>query len=144
MSILPMVTVGGIILVIALMWLFLRTRNSDQMEVLLNQRKGTSRVCGLAHFVEGMEHIPVALSMDDKNIFYENPDLQAQLEIARIDEVEYDDELTTGKAVSNGRVLRLRSHGQTFEFILDTAHAQKWTAILPAHRMGEPGSVHSV
>jgi hypothetical protein len=33
-------------------------------------------------------------------------------------EVEYDTELATGLAIADGRVLRLRSHSQTFEFVL--------------------------
>jgi hypothetical protein len=41
-------------------------------------------------------------------------------------------------------VLRLRSHGRAFEFVLDNAAAQSWCQRLPPHRMNEGGSVRVV
>ena len=144
MSSLPLFTAVMVVVLAGLVWFFLRTRSNDQLDEILNRHKATSKITTKADFVEGMNHIPVALVLKESEIFYENPDLQARLEIARIDEVEYDSELATGNNIESGRVLRLRSHGHAFEFILDASSAEKWSTALPPHRMDEPGAVHAV
>jgi len=63
-------------------------------------------------------------------LHYENPDLQATVELRHIDEVEYDDETATGHSVA-GKALRIRSHGHAFEFVLDHATAKQWEQLLP-------------
>lgn len=138
---LPVLTMIGLVVLAALVVLFIRTRSNDQIEALVNKHKSGAKVATKAELIEGMNHIPVAIVMNGGEIQYENLDLQAKLEIARIDEVEYDNELATGTHVNSGRVLRLRSHGHAFEFILDSAAAERWATVLPAHRMNEPGSV---
>jgi hypothetical protein len=74
----------------------------------------------------------VAIALTADHLYYENPDLQADLELARVEEIEYDDELTTGhQAPAGTRVMRLRSHGTAFEFVLPNAEAAKWQSSLP-------------
>lgn len=130
-------TVIGVVVLAVLIWFFLRTRSQDLLADMMEKRRGSSRVVSRADYVEGMQKIPVALSLSDTNLYYENTDMQASFELARIDEVEYDDELATGRSVPEGcRAMRLRSHGTTFEFVMPVAEIAKWQAALPARRAG--------
>ena len=131
------VTVVGVVVLAVLVWMLIRARSKDVIVELMSKRAGSSKIVSRADYVEGLERIPVALSMSDDSLYYENSDLQASFELKHIEEIEYDDELAIGKQVERGcRVLRLRSHGATFEFILDPIDCQKWAAMLPARRVG--------
>ena len=46
------------------------------------------------------EQIPVALSLSADTLYYENPDMEASFELSRLDEIEYADELATGRDVT--------------------------------------------
>jgi hypothetical protein len=136
------ITTVGVIALVALVVLFVKTRNKDLLDEMMKKRSGTSRLVTRATYVEGMESIPVALALTDDTFYYENPDLEARFELSRIDEIEYDDELATGKTLDHGcRALRLRSHGAMFEFILDPADCQKWQATLPPRRFDQARAV---
>src|SRR5689334_21705721 len=137
------VTVVGLVVLVALVVLFLRIRMKDLVDEYVRRRTASSRVASRADFVEGIERIPVALALTDDTLFYENPDLQASLELQRIEEVEYDDETATGHHVA-GKALRLRSHGHTFEFLLDLETARKWQTALPPHRLDEGPAAQAV
>jgi hypothetical protein len=137
------VTVVGLVVLVALIVVFLKVRMKDLVEEYVKRRSAGSRVCSRADLVEGIERIPVALALTDDTIYYENPDLQASLELRRIDEVEYDDETATGHGVT-GKALRLRSHGHTFEFVLDSETARKWEMALPPHRIDEGPAAQAV
>lgn len=133
-----LITVVGVIVLAVLVFLFLRARQSDHLDVIKKKRAG-SKLISLASYVEGREMIPVVLSLSDDTIYYENEDLPGAFELARIDEIEYADDLMTGKNIPQGRrVLRLRSHGATFEFVLEAPESTKWQAALKAHRIDEP------
>jgi hypothetical protein len=80
--------------------------------------------------MEGMEMIPVALALKNDAIYYENSDLQASIELALIEEVEYDDETATGHTMP-GKVLRIRAHNHVFEFALDLPTARQWETGFP-------------
>ena len=126
------ITVAGIVVVAALVVLFVWKRRSDQLTVMLEKRRGSSQLVSRAEFSSGLERIPVAVALTSEHLYYENPDLQADLDLDRIEEIEYDDELVTGHQVPAGtRVLRVRSHGSAFEFVLPDAEAAKWQAALP-------------
>lgn len=132
----------GIAAVAAIVWYMARARSADQIQKIIDRHKQASKLVSKAEFVEGRNRMPVALALRDSSIHYENPDLEAELELERIDEVEYSDELATGMDINNGeRVLRIRSHGHAFEFLLEPRAAEQWAAILPSHRMDEPGRV---
>ena len=137
------ITVVGLIVLVGLVVLFLRIRMKDLLEEYVKKRSVGSRVCSRAELVEGIDLIPVALALTDDTIYYENTDLQASLELGRIDEVEYDDETATGKAVT-GKALRLRAHGHTFEFVMDSETARKWQTALPPHRIDEGPAAQAV
>ena len=139
MPFLTTITVVGLVVLAGLVWLFLRTRQQDLIADIIAKRKGSSKLAARAEYVEGMQKFAVALSLTDTAIYYQNPDIDASFELKDIEEVEYDDELATGRSVPQGcRALRLRSHGHTFEFILQPADCQQWMAALPAHHADEP------
>jgi hypothetical protein len=131
-----------VVVAVALIAVLIRFMSRDKIEAIIKKRKPTSlHVCS-AQFVEGPTHIDVALAIDKTRLYYENADMQSYLDLKLLEEVEYDDSLLTGGAHVSGKVLRLRSHGHTFEFVLtesDIKHCQK---VLPAHRADEPGEVH--
>jgi hypothetical protein len=137
-------TVVGVIVLAILIFLFLRARQSDFVAEIMKKRAG-SKLVSKADYVEGAETIPVVISLTDDTFYYENADLQASFELARIDEVEYADDVMTGKHIRHGcRVLRLRSHGATFEFVLDTPEAKKWESALRTHRMDDEPNAAAV
>ena len=133
---LAVATVIGLVVLAALAWIFVQLRSKDHLEEMMAKRSASVKLISRANYVEGLERIPVALSLGNDAIFYENPDLEAKLEIRQIEEVEYDDETATGQSV-HGKALRLRSHGHTFEFVVDTATAQKWQSMLPVKHLDQ-------
>jgi hypothetical protein len=130
------VTAVGVIALAILVWVFLRVRSQDLLGDLMAKRKASSKIVSPAHYMEGIERIPVALALTDNTFYYENPDLEASLDLAQLEEVEYDDETATGHHVT-GKALRLRSHGHCFEFLLDDATAREWQKLLPPHQFNE-------
>ena len=140
-------TLIGVVVAVVLVVIFLRVRQKDMLAALMAKRRATTNIKAMsrADFMEGAESLEVALSFTGDTLYYENPDLEATFELARIDEIEYDDELTTGKNVDPTKVvLRLRSHGRSFEFVIDKADAAKWKAELPARAMGSAPAAHAV
>ena len=130
------VTVVGLVVLAALIWVFLRMRMKDHLDEMMAKRRGSCRIVSRADFLEGMEKIPVSLALDNDALHYENADLQATLELRHVDEVEYDDETATGHSVV-GKALRLRAHGHAFEFVLDQATARQWEQLLPPRRVDQ-------
>lgn len=133
----------GVAAVAALAWWYRRSRVNDTFEVILSRHRPTAKVSSRADLVDGRNHIPVALTLEKERIHYENPDLDAMLDIDQIDEVEYGSDLLTG-GIATGAVLRLRAHGRAIEFILDMATARRWSELLPPHRLDQIGHVHAV
>lgn len=132
------VTVVGLVALAALLWLFIRTRSQDMLKEMMAKRKASSKVVCRAEYVEGLERIPVVMALTDDTMYYENADLQASFELAHVEEVEYDSDLSTGHPLEHGRrALRLRSHGRTFEFIFEPAVCSQWESLLPPRRMGQ-------
>lgn len=135
---LPLLALAGVAILASAVMMYLRRRRSDQIGAMLKKRQPSARLVTRAEFAEGMERMAVSLALTDRTIYYENPDFEASFDLEDIDEVEYDDELSIGRSVSNGcRVLRFRVHGNSFDFILQPGDCEKWMAALPPHRMGE-------
>ena len=134
---LTIATIVGVVVLAALIWLLVQLRSKDHLDEMMARRSPSVKLVSRANYVEGLERIPVALSLGNDSIFYENPDLEAKLELGQIEEIEYDDETATGQAVHQGKALRLRSHGHTFEFVVDAATAQKWQSMLPVKRLDQ-------
>jgi hypothetical protein len=129
------VTIAFVVLAAAI-FVFLRIRSKDFLEELIAKRRPSSRLVTRARLEQGLDEIPVALSLTADSIVYENRDLEALLELRNVEEVEYDDETATGRSVT-GKALRLRSHGQTFEFVIDQETARQWQAALPMRRLDQ-------
>lgn len=138
----PVVAVA-IVAVAALVWWYRRSRLNDSFDGIILRHRPTAKISTRAELVDGRNHIPVALTLEQGQIFYENEDLNATLDIDQLDEVEYATDLLTG-AIKNGAVLRLRAHGRAIEFVLDRTSAEKWSELLPPHRINESGHVHAV
>ena len=139
------ITLVGIVVLAVLVVIFLKVRQKDLIGAMMAKRQPTSKLVSRADYVEGMEKMPVALSLAEDSLYYENPDLEASFELSRIDEVEYSDELATGKMVDDRcEILRLRSHGATFEFVMDKAEAKKWMSALPPRTSDNRPSAHAV
>lgn len=134
------ITIVGLVVLAVLIWVYLRLRSKDRVEEILAKYRTGARVCSRACLLEGMEEIPVALALTADAIVYENADLQASIELPLIEEVEYDDETSTGHTVS-GKVLRLRAHNHVFEFTFDQATSKQWEAALPARRLDRAQAV---
>jgi hypothetical protein len=130
------VTIVGLVVLAALIWLYLRMRSRDLIDEMMARRRASARLVSRADFVEGLERIPVALALTTDSIVYENPDLDASLDLRHIEEVEYDDETATGHSV-DGKALRLRAHGHLFEFVLDNNVARQWESALPPRHMDQ-------
>ncbi len=99
---------------------------------LNDRRRTSSRLVSTGTFFDGNRHMPVALAMTESTFYYENSDMEASLDLDRVREIEYDTELATGLAVASGKVLRLRSDSQSFEFVLQPDAVALWQAALPA------------
>lgn len=138
------ITLVGIVVLAVLVVLFMKIRQKDLIGAMMQKRQPASKLVSRADYVEGMEQIPVALSLTADSLYYENPDLEASFELSRIDEVEYGEDLSTGKNIDDCAVLRLRSHGATFEFLLDKAEAKKWMNALPPRSSDQRPSAHAV
>lgn len=138
------VTIIGLAVLAVLVVIYLKLRQSDVLGALMDKRRGSSKLVTRAEYVEGREQIPVALSLSAETLYYENGDMEASFDLNRIDEIEYADDLATGRDVHGCRVLRLRSHGATFEFLLDKVTIAKWEAVLPPHTYGQQPSAQAV
>ncbi|HLJ74912.1 MAG TPA: hypothetical protein VKU62_10030 [Thermoanaerobaculia bacterium] len=122
----------GAVAISVLVWTLRREHLREGFAQQIRRRQESARISSMAELIDGGSHIPVALTLERSQIFYESSALQAGLEIARIDEVEYDSEQGTGQ-----NILRLRARGQSLEFVLDPAVAREWAALLPPHRFGD-------
>jgi hypothetical protein len=144
MGSLGLITIVGVAALAVLVWFLYRKFSQDKIEELIAKRRASARVALPAQFVEANQRIPVALALTDQSIFYENADLEARLDLANVEEVEYASELSTGQEVTDGRVLRLRAHGHSYEFIVDKVSGERIESILPAHHADQPGGVRLV
>ena len=119
-------------------WNLYRRFGTDRILKFIERRRGSSRMVSRGEFVDGNRHLDVALAVSQSTFFYENSDMQASLDLEFVREIEYDTELATGSAVPGGKVLRLRSDSQTFEFVLPNDAVARWHMMLPPRRAMEP------
>jgi hypothetical protein len=124
-------TVVALFAVAVLGWNLYGRFGTDRIEALNEKRRATSRVVSRGEFVDGSRHLDVALAVTQSTFFYENGDMEGSLDLDWIREIEYDTELATGTTPPSGKVLRLRSQSQTFEFILPEAVVASWHLNLP-------------
>jgi len=132
---LPWISIAAAVAVLFLGWNLYRRFGTDRIAQLNDRRRGSSRVVSRGEFVDGNRHIAVALSMTPSTFFYENSDMEASLDLQWVREIDYDTELATGGSVAGGKVLRMRSDSQTFEFILPNESVARWHMMLPPRRV---------
>lgn len=129
---------GALLVVGFLGWNLYRRFGADRIQALNDKRRPTSRIVSRGEFVDGNRHLEVALAATQSTFFYENADMQASLDLDWIREIEYDTELATGTTPPTGKVLRLRSNSQTFEFVLPNDVVARWHMMLPPRRAMAP------
>jgi hypothetical protein len=115
----------------ALGWNLYGRMGRSRIAALNDRRRTASRLVSTGTLVDGNRHLPVALALTQSTFFYENSDLEGSLDLEFVREVEYDTELATGLAIASGKVLRLRSDSQTFEFVLPADAVTLWQTMLP-------------
>jgi hypothetical protein len=126
------------VMVAFLGWNLYRRFGSDRIGEFNERRRATSRLVSRGEFVDGNRHLAVALAVTQSTFFYENSDMQASLDLQWVREIEYDTELATGSEVPGGKILRMRSDSQTFEFVLPNDVVPRWHLMLPPRRALEP------
>ncbi|HEX2121020.1 MAG TPA: hypothetical protein VHL59_05190 [Thermoanaerobaculia bacterium] len=131
---LPWISLVGVIVVAFLGWNLYRRFGADRIVAFNEKRRSSSRLVGRGEYVDGNRHLEVALAVTHSTFFYENADMQASIDLQFVREIEYDSELATGNVVAGGKVLRLRSHSQTFEFIVPHDVVARWHMMLPPRR----------
>jgi len=124
----------AVVVVAFLGWQLARRFGADRIGKLNEQRRPTSRLVGRGELVDGNRHLEVALAVTESTFFYENSDMQASIDLQWVREIEYDTELGTGTVPAGGKVLRLRSASQSFEFVLPNDMVQRWHLVLPPRR----------
>ena len=128
---LPVITFVAVVAVVVLAWNLYRRFGTDRIQALRDARRKTSRFVSRGSFVDGNRHLDVALAVDQSTLFYENSDMKASIDLQFIREVQYDTELATGGPAPGGKILRLRSQSQTFEFVLPDDVVARWHTMLP-------------
>lgn len=133
-----LLSIAAVVVIAVLGWNLYRRFGSDRIAELNSRRRGSSRLVSRGEFVDGNRHLAVALAVTHSTFFYENSDMQASLDLQWVREIEYDTELATGTAPPAGKVLRMRSDSQTFEFVLPEEVVARWHMMLPPRRATAP------
>jgi hypothetical protein len=128
-------TIAAVVVVALLGWNLCKRFGTDRIVVFLERRRAGSKIVSRGEFVDGNRHLDVALALTSSSLFYENSNMQASIDLQWVREVEYDTELATGFAITDGRVLRLRSQSQTFEFVIPAEDVTRWHMLLPPRRV---------
>ncbi len=131
-------SIVALVAVAFLGWNLYRRFGADRIAELNERRRTTSRMVSRGEFVDGNRHLEVALALTATTFFYENAAMQASLDLQWVREIEYDTELATGSLPPTGRVLRLRSTSQTFEFVIPSDVVARWYMMLPPRRLTTP------
>jgi hypothetical protein len=136
-------SIAAVIAVGFLAWNLYGRFVADRIGALNEKRRPTSRMVSRGELVDGSRHLEVALAVTQETFFYENADMQASIDLQWVREIEYDTELATGTAPLTGKVLRLRSDSQTFEFVLPNEVVARWHMMLPPRRSLESAAAHA-
>ena len=129
-----LLTIAAVAGALFLGWSLYRKFGTDKIAELNEKRRAGSRLVSRGEFVDGNRHLEVALALTQDTFFYENSEMQASLDLQWVREVEYDSELATGGEIAGGKVLRLRSGSQTFDFVLPADVVDRWHMTLPPRR----------
>lgn len=136
----PWLLIAAVIAVAFLGWILVRSFRSDRLEAFNVKRRPASRMVGRGEYVDGNRHLAVALAVTQETFFYENADMEASIDLQWVREIEYDTELATGTVPAHGKVLRIRSNSQTFEFVLPEDMVARWHMMVPPRRLARAGT----
>ncbi|HEV8433463.1 MAG TPA: hypothetical protein VGR95_08620 [Thermoanaerobaculia bacterium] len=125
----------GVIAVLG--WNLYRRVGASRIDAIANKRRASSRTVSSGEFVDGNRHLKVALALTSTDLYYENADMKAYLDLRWVQEVEYDTCLATGHEIADGKVLRIRCYSQVFEFVLPSKVVPTWYLMLPPRRAVE-------
>jgi len=131
-------SIAALGVVVFLSWNLYQRFAASRIAVLLEKRRPTSRMVSEGEFVDGNRHLQVALALTTTDLFYENADMQASLDLRWAREIEYDTTLATGQEVVGCKVLRIRCFSQVFEFVLPNDVVPRWHMMLPPRQQNEP------
>ena len=124
-------SIAAAVVVGFLLWNLRHRFAASRIAALLDKRRATSRIVSEGEFVDGNRHLKVALALTSSDLFYENSDMAASVDLRWVREIEYDTSLATGHEVLHGKVLRLRCFSQVFEFVLPDDVVTRWHMMLP-------------
>jgi len=128
----------ALVVVAVLGWTLHRRAGASRIDALTDKRRTSSRMVSGAELVDGSRRMKVAMALTNTDLFYENADMQASLDLRWVHDVEYDTCLSTGQAVDGGKVLRIRCFSQLFEFVLPNSVVPRWHMMLPPRRRVDP------
>jgi hypothetical protein len=128
-------TLVALVAVALLGWNLYRRFGTDRIAAFNDKRRAGSKIVSRGEFVDGNRHLDVALALTQSTLYYENGDMEASIDLHWVREVDYDTELATGVPITSGRVLRLRSQSQMFEFVLQQEDVTRWHVLLPPRRV---------
>jgi hypothetical protein len=128
------ISTAAAIAILFLSWNLYRRFGADRIAALSEKRRATSRIVSRGEFFDGNRRLEVALALTSDTFYYENADMEGSLDLQWVREIEYDTSLATGAPSQGRKVLRLRSHSQTFEFLLPEDTVARWHMMLPPRR----------
>ncbi|HVS30952.1 MAG TPA: hypothetical protein VMS98_05805 [Thermoanaerobaculia bacterium] len=131
----PWLSLVAVVAVVFVAWSLFRHFGSNRIDALNEKRRPTSRLVGRGVLVDGNRHVEVALAVTHSTLFYENSGMEASIDLQWVREIEYDSELVTGSVPADGRVLRIRTQSQTFEFVIPKDFIARWHLMLPPRRV---------
>ncbi len=134
------ISLAALVVAVFLGWNLYRRFGADRIAAFNEKRRATSKLVSRGEFVDGNRHLEVALAVTQSTFFYENVDMQASLDLQFVREIEYDTELATGTVPPAGKVLRLRTNSQTFEFVIPGDMVARWHMMLPPRGSVSPAS----
>ena len=101
-------------------WLWRRSRDQS-----------SRGLCSRARLIDdGPDPIPVSIALLRSRIAFFNAQFSRTVELDTVDAVEYMSDLVTGD-IADGALMRVKSRGHDFDFVMDTAAARKWSRALP-------------
>jgi len=136
-----LVSVVALVVIVVLAWNLYQRVGASRLDAIANKRRSSSRTVTSGEFVDGNRHLKVALALTSTDLYYENADMKAYLDLRWVQEVEYDTCLATGHEITDGKVLRIRCYSQVFEFVLPGKVVPTWYLMLPPRRAIEMPAV---
>ena len=88
-------SIAGVGALVFLGWKLYHHYAASRIEALMDKRRPTSRMVSGGEFIDGNRHLKVALALTNSDLFYENADLRASLDLRWVREIEYDSRLAT-------------------------------------------------